>query len=129
MSRLLDGGANYEPVTVYPEEAATDGDGNTITRPAAVGRPAMARIQISNQSGTSARRAEQDNEGFESEQVYNLRFSRACDAELGVLGAQSEIEWGLTPEGKPQRWTIFGDAQYYNGSRRTAHRTYTLKRY
>jgi hypothetical protein len=60
-----------------------------------------ARIQPIGQSGTSARRAEQDNEGFETEKMYSLRFPRGFKC---VLGAQSQVEWmGV-------RWAVHGDA-------------------
>ncbi|WP_066901053.1 hypothetical protein [Mycolicibacterium houstonense] len=127
---LLEDRANYEPCTVFPEETARDEDGNLITRPAAVGistipgyGPVVGRFQPASMSGTSARRAEQDNEGFESEQMYKLRFPRKLDELLGELGAQSEIEW------RGKRWTIFGDPYRFNGSRRTAHIDYLLRRY
>ncbi|MGW6624206.1 hypothetical protein ACWF99_23515 [Nocardia sp. NPDC055002] len=118
---LLDS-ANQD-VLVFLEETVTDMDGNTRTRPAKVGIPARARIQVQGQSGTSARRSEQDNEGFESEKVYKIRFPRAFDAQYGELGAQSEIEW------RGQRWAVFGDINLYTGSRNTAHTDYTIKRF
>ena len=90
---LLDTGARYQQVTVYPEELVIDSDGNKRTRPSTTGIPALARLQVANQSGTSARRAEQDNEGFESEKVYRMRFPRSFTKEHGILGAQSQIEW------------------------------------
>jgi len=115
---ILDWGCN-EDVIVYPEEVTTDMDGNIRTRASSVGIPAKARLQVQGQSGTSSRRQEQDNEGFQSEKVYSLRFPRGFQ----VLGAQSELEW------RGQRWAIFGDVNRYVGSRRTAHDVYTIKRY
>ncbi|ERB55489.1 hypothetical protein N806_31200 [Rhodococcus sp. P27] len=109
-----------EDVIVFPEEVVTDADGNTRTRPSKTGFPARARIQVQGQSGTSARRSEQDNEGYESEKVYKIRFPRSFPH---ILGAQSEIEW------KGVRWVIFGDVNYFNGSPRTARTDYTMKRY
>lgn len=126
---LLDGGSLYEPCTVYREEMVIDGDGNKRTRPSIAGIPTTARFQVKGQSGTSARRAEADNEGFESEQVYEIRFPRSFTATYGLLGAQSELEWGLNPLGAPVRWAIFGYADKYNSSQRTAHTTYTIKRF
>jgi hypothetical protein len=117
---LLDHGPGYEPCTVFPEELVKDKDGNDLTRPSAEGIPAEARFQIQGQSGTSSRRQEQDNEGFESEKVYKIRFKRSFPY---VLGAQSQIEWNGV------RWALFGDVARYNGSRRTRHQTYTIKRY
>lgn len=108
-----------EEVLVFPEEAVTDVDGNVRTRPSAVGIPARARCQPVGQSGTSSRRQEQDNEGFESERVYRLRLEPG----FPILGAQSQIEWlGV-------RWALFGTEVRYRSSRRTAHVTYTIKRY
>lgn len=108
-----------ETVTVYPEEVVTDMDGNTRTRPSATGIETRARMQPLGQSGTSSRRQEQDNEGFESERVYSIRF----DPDFPLLGMQSQIEWG----GK--RWALFGTEVLYNSSPRTRHVTYTIKRY
>ena len=120
---LLDKGWQYEPVMVFPEELVTDIDGNPRTRPSSTGIPAVARFQVMNQTGTSARRSEQDNEGYESEEVYSMRFPREFTAEHGILGAQSEIEWNGS------RWCVFGYANKFHGSPRTAHHTYTVKRY
>lgn len=120
---LLDTGARYEPVTVYPEEMVIDADGNKFTRPSTTPIQAIARLQIQNQVGTSARRAEQDNEGFESEKVYRLRFPRSFTQEHGILGAQSQIEWN------GQRWALFGDATVYNSSPALARVDYTIKRF
>lgn len=117
---LLDRG--NEDVLVFMEETVTSRDGNPHTRPSTVGIPARAMIQLRAQSGTSARRAEQDNEGFESETVYRIRFTRAFDAEYGRLGAQSQIEW------QGRRYAVIGDAQYFNGGRRTRHYDYTMRR-
>lgn len=113
----------FEDVVVYPEEVVIDADGNTKTQPSKTGIPAKASLHIQGQSGTSARRAEQDNEGFESEQVYKLRFPRSFTEQHGLLGMQSQIEW----QGK--RWAVFGDPRVYTSSKRTAHVSYTIKRY
>lgn len=115
---ILDTGT--EDVLVFPEEVTTDIDGNIRTRPSKTGIPVKARIQVQGQSGTSARRSEQDNEGYESEKVYRIRFPRSFTT---VLGAQSQVEW------KGVRWAIFGDINYYTGSPRTTHVVYTMKRY
>lgn len=115
---LLDSGPGYEPCTVYPEVTVTDADGNTITKASNTGIVTKARFQIQGQSGTSSRRAEQQSEGFESERVYTVRFPRSFQ----ILGAQSQIEWN------GQRYNIFGDAQRYTSSRRTAHVVYTIRR-
>ncbi len=109
-----------EDIVVFLQEVGPDEDGNTRTRPSDVGIPARVRIQVIGQSGTSSRRQEQDNEGFESERVYSIRFPRSWTHDIGM---QSQIEW------RDKRWVIFGDVNIYNSSRRTAHNTYTIKRY
>lgn len=116
---ILDWGCT-EDVIVYPEIQTTDMDGNIRTKASATGFPAKARLQVQGQSGTSSRRQEQDNEGFESEKVYTIRFPRSFPH---VLGAQSQIEW------RGERWVLFGDVNRYTGSRRTRHEVYTIKRY
>jgi hypothetical protein len=109
----------FEPCTVYPEVTRTDTDGNTITEASTTGTATVARFQIQGQSGTSSRRAEQQDEGFDTERVYTVRFPRG---QFENLGSQSEVEWdGL-------RWGIFGDRQRYNSSPRTSHVIYTLRR-
>lgn len=117
LSNLLDRG--LELVTVYPEEVTFDSDGNTWTRAASQGIDTMATIQVAAASGTSSRRAEQDNEGFEVEENWRLRFPRQFPY---ILGAQSKVRWrGLM-------YSVVGDAKRYNGSRRTAHVEYTIRR-
>lgn len=120
---LLDTGARYQPVVVYKEEMVIDEDGNKFTRPSTTPIQAIARLQVQNQSGTSARRAEQDNEGFESEKVYRMRFPRSFTKEHGVLGAQSQIVW------RGQRWAVFGDATVYESSPALSRVDYTIKRF
>lgn len=119
---LLDTGARYQPVLVFKEEMIVDADGNKFTRPSTTPIEALARLQVANQSGTSARRAEQDNEGFETEKVYRLRFPRSFTKNHGVLGAQSQIEW------RGERWSIFGDATVYESSPALARVDYTIRR-
>lgn len=116
---LLDRGCT-EDVIVYPEEVVTDIDGNLRTQPSPFPIKLKARLQVQGQSGTSSRRQEQDNEGFESEKVYTIRFPRSFTMELG---AASKIEW------RGERWSLFGDVNRYTSSSRTAHQTYTIKRY
>lgn len=116
MSLLDRGNAD---VIVYPEETFVDSDGNVSTRPSQTGIPARVLIQAMPQSGTSARRAEQDNEGFESEQVYRLRFTRRSHMDLGL---RSVIEWN------GQRWGIFGFPIRYQSGARTAHVDYVIRR-
>ena len=120
---LLDGSGRYEPVTVFPEIATVDDDGNKFTKPSTTGIQATARFQVQGQSGTSARRAEQDNEGFSTEKVYRMRFPRSFTKEHGILGAQTQVEW------RGQRWSLFGDVNIYNASFATEHVDYTVKRF
>lgn len=117
---LLDKG-NFD-VVVFPEEEFVDADGNRLTRASQTGIPARAMIQLASQSGTSARRSEQDEEGFESEEVYRLRFTRADDRKLGRLGPQSQVEWN------GYKWSLFGFPRIYAGSPRTAHYDYMIRR-
>lgn len=115
---LLDKG--NQRIVIYPEEVYVDADGNTCTRPSKTGICVNARIQPMSQSGTAARRSEQDNEGFESEKLYSLRLPRSVKCQMG---AQAQIEW------MGERWAVFGDALRYLNSPRTAHMTYTIKRF
>ena len=124
MSRM---NAWNEEVLVFPETTWTSADGNPMTgvEDDAVGIPAKALIQVTAASGTSARRAEQDNEGFESEQNYALRFPRFEEANLAAylpLGPQSQIEWN------GERWHQTGFPNGYNGSRRTRRHWYSIRR-
>lgn len=114
---LLD--RSHENILVFLEETTVDSDGNIMTRPATTGIQTRATIQMLAQSGTSARRSEQDNEGFESEEVYRLRFPRSFSY---VLSAQARIEW------RGQYWAIIGEAHRFNGSSRTRHVDYTIRR-
>lgn len=117
LANLLDRGK--EPVVVFLEEVTFDADGNTWTRASADGIETIATIQVAAASGTSSRRSEQDNEGYESEENWRIRFPRSFPY---ILGAQSKVRWrGLT-------FSIVGDARRYNGSPRTAHIEYTIRR-
>jgi hypothetical protein len=108
-----------EDILIFHQVEVTDRDGNTILRPSIVGVPAKATIQPAQQSGTSARRAEQDNEGYETEQNYRLRFSRRDNLTMDL---EAEIQWlGV-------RWTVVGKAVRYNGSVRTRHIDYMIRR-
>lgn len=123
---LLDSGAVYQDVTVYPQEETTDIDGNPRTQPSTSGVSSQARFQPLMQSGTSARIQESDNEGFESQEVYSMRFPRGVFEDLGP---QSQVEWGLDSRGNPQRWAVFGFPARRNNSPGTAHVTYQVKRF
>jgi hypothetical protein len=114
---LLDQGR--ENIVVYQQVATTDRDGNTIWKPSVVGTPTIASIQMLAQSGTSQRRAEQTNEGYETEETYRLRLPRSFPY---ILEAQAQIAWnGL-------RWSIVGKVRRYNGSSRTRHLDYMIRR-
>jgi hypothetical protein len=101
-----------ETVTVFPEEQTTDRDGNKITRPSAVGVVCRAVVQpISSPT--------EDMEiGFLTEAKYRLRLV----GYPALLDAHAQVEW----QGK--RFSIDGEPQRYNGSRRTAHCDYTIVR-
>lgn len=118
-------GYNAE-VTVYPEELVTDADGNQMLRASTTGVVTPARIQPQLQSGTSSRRAEQMDEGFFTEQVYNIRFPRGSEGERlakeGRIGAQAVVEWN------GERWPVFGFALFYNGSHRTRRYEFVIRR-
>jgi len=112
-----------EEVVVYPEIVVEDEDGNTLVLPSTEGVPTPAMIRVQAQSGTSARRSEQMDDGFFTEEVYTLRFPRGSAGDrLGRLGSQSAIEW------RGQHWAIFGEPLFYNGSRRTRRYQYTIRR-
>lgn len=114
-----------QDIVVFPEESFVDRDGNTLLRASLTGIPAKAEIQPARQSGTSARRAEQDNEGYETEEVYRLRFARKVPPALAAvlpLGQASEVEW------LGERWTIVGNVTRYLGSRKTTHSDYQVRR-
>lgn len=102
-------------VLVFPEEQTVDADGNPSVAPSVSPVPARAMIQPRSTE-------ESDNRGFMTESVYRLRFTRADEAALGVLGARSQIEWN------GERWSIVGEPRRFNGSPRTAHWDYTIRR-
>lgn len=108
-----------EEIVLYPEETWTDSDGNLMTRASQTGIPCKVMLQYEPASGTSERRIEQDNEGFETEQNYRMRVPRGFPY---TIGAQARISW------KGQWWSVNGDAQYYNGSPRTKHTDYAIRR-
>lgn len=117
MSLLDRGNADIE---LYQEELVFDKDGNAHTQAAKVPTPLRVWLAPIGQSGTSARRAEQDNEGFETEKVMRMRLLRK-DHGLEI-GAQAKVVF----EG--QEWSVFGDRTKYMGSPRTAHHDYMLRR-
>ena len=117
---LLD--RTYQDVTIYPDEEYTDEDGNVQLRTSTIGFPARATIQPSAASGTSQRRAEQNNEGYETEENYRIRFARSFTQRLGLW---TKVEW------RGELWTIYGHPlEYTQGSTRMRpRRWYTLARY
>lgn len=115
---LLDKG--NETVRIQPPTWVQDEDGNTMpTYDPAHEFTAYVRLQPAAQSGTSARRAEQDNEGFESEELYSLRFVRGQEPDLDP---QTKVVW----HGKT--WHLFGYPKRYNGSSRTRRLEYLIRR-
>lgn len=116
---LLDRGP--ETVTIFHEETFVSPQGNTMTRASTTDVDVVPNcvVQISAQSGTSARRQEQDNEGFETEITFRLRLPRSYTR---VIGAQAQVEW----QGK--RYSLVGDVHPFNGSPMTAHKDYTIRR-
>ncbi|HVV11580.1 hypothetical protein [Amycolatopsis sp.] len=109
-----------ETVTIYPEVVTIDADGNTITKPSDTGFEQPVWIYPAAQSGTSSRRAEQDNEGFETEDVYKMRLPRSYAGD--PIGAQGRIDWN------GEYWAVIGYPLSQNGSRRTRHSIYTIRR-
>jgi len=112
MSLLDRGNAD---ILVFPEVRSTDSDGNPVVRPATEGVPARAMIQPRTTD-------EADERGFLTDTFYRMRLTRRDQASLGVLGSQSQIEWNGV------RWSLVGEAQFFNSSRRTAHYDYTIRR-
>lgn len=107
-------------VLVYLEEAVEDRDGNIRTRASDTPTPLKVWLAPVSQSGTSARRAEQDNEGYETEQVLRMRLLRK---DMGLnIGAQSKVELD------GEMWSVFGNRTKYRASNRTHHHDYTLRR-
>jgi hypothetical protein len=115
---LLDKGR--ETITLYNEETYIDADGNPSRR--AGSTPVTVTncvVQLMAQSGTSARRTEDNNEAFDSEQVYRLRPPRSFTT---IIGMHAKVVW------QGVEWAVFGKARRYNGSDRTAHVDYILRR-
>ncbi len=108
-----------EVVTVYPEEAVTDADGNTITRAGSVGIVVKASVQP---VGTGLQDRESADGGFHTTSRYRLRLAGGFPTGGGILGAQAQVEW------RGRRYSIEGDAQLHTGSRRTSHAVYTMVR-
>jgi hypothetical protein len=116
---LLDVGR--ETVVVYHQEQFISPDGNIMYRASETDVETITNcaVQLAAQSGTSARRAEQDEEGYDLEEVYRFRPPRSYTRKIGF---QAQVEW----DGK--RWSIIGAPREYNGSDNTYHTDYTLRR-
>jgi hypothetical protein len=115
---LLDRGR--DAVTVYPQIETSDRDGNVILKASTIGIATLAAVQPAAQSGTSARRAELDAEGTNTEEVYLVRFPRGFDT--SGLGPGAELDWN------GDRWNFLGFPRNYTGSRRTAHQWFQVRR-
>lgn len=116
---LLDVGR--ETVIVFHDEAFVSPDGNLMHRASTTDVDTIVNcvVQVAAQSGTSARRAEQDEEGYDTEQVYRFRPPRSYVRKIGL---QSQVEWmGV-------RWSVIGHPREFNGSDNTFHTDYTLRR-
>ena len=83
-----------EVVTVFPEEAVTDADGNTMTQPSAIGVVSRAVVQPMTST-------EDATVGFETTRKYRLRLVGYPD----MLGAQSQVEWLAGQEVRHRRGT------------------------
>jgi len=116
---LLDVGR--ETVIVYHAEQYLSADGNKMYRPSTTDVETIANcaVQLAAQSGTSARRAEQDDEGYFTEDAYRFRPPRSYTRRIN---SASQVEWdGL-------RWSLVGNVKQYNGSDNTNHNDYMLRR-
>jgi hypothetical protein len=111
-----------QDILIFQAEDFEDELGNILIRPSAVGVPARAEIQAARQSGTSARRAEQDNEGYETEETYRLRFTREYDRTHEEMRPGAQVEW------RGKRWSVVGYPTPYMASHRTGHKDYQIRR-
>lgn len=118
---LLDKG--NETLVIYPQVSRLDADGNKVNY-ADKDNPITVRgvVQLKAQSGTSARRSEQDDEGYASEEMYRVRLTRADTERVVDILPQAQIVWA------GQTWAVFGYHDYYNGSPRTRHLDFTVRR-
>jgi hypothetical protein len=110
-----------DTVIVHHAEQYTSPDGNIMYRLSTtdIDPVPLSRVQVAAQSGTSARRAEQDNEGYETEDVYRWRPPRSYTR---AINPASQVEWaGLM-------WNILGNPKNFHESPRTAHRDFVLRR-
>lgn len=94
---------------VFPETVFTDMDGNTVTKPSAVGIAAKAVIQPMSVS---------EDQG----QVTEKLRMRLVGWQGGELGSASQVEWG------GRKYAVDGEPKRYLGSARTARIEYFLER-
>lgn len=116
---LLDRG--HETVIIDHAVKWTDDDGNIMWRPDGTDVETVTNvvIQVEAQSGTSARRTEQDEEGYDTERIYRMRLPRSYTRTINFA---SQVEWnGL-------RWAVNGWPKLYRASYRTGHADYSLRR-
>ena len=114
---ILDRG--YETVTVFLDEEYLDEDGIKHLRTSTTGIECVATIQPAS-SGTQ-RSSEQSNEGYETEEIYRIRFRRNDPIRPGIW---AKVVW------RGQTWTIHGHPlEYSQGSKRMPHRWYMLTRF
>ncbi len=116
---LLDKGR--ETVVIHHQESWTSPDGNKMYRASDTDVETVDNvvIQLSAQSGTSARRVEQDEEGYDTEEVYRMRPPRSYTR---LIGFQSKVVW------RGKTFSVIGHERYYNGSENTHHIDYALRR-
>lgn len=107
-------------IELYPEIVTFDRDGNTITKASDTPVPMKVWLEVRGQSGTASRRSEQQDEGFESEQVLSMRLRRR-DMHPEI-GAQAKVRWG------DEWYSVFGDVDRRIASPRTRHDMYNLRR-
>lgn len=109
-----------ETVLIRHGEQYISPDGNIMYRPSDtdVEEVSNCAVQLKSQSGTSARRAEQNDEGFNLEQLYRLRPS---------VTYPRIIHWASVVEWRDKVFHIMGYEQIYNGSNNTAHIDYTMR--
>jgi len=110
-----------ETVIVFHAEEYFSPDGNVMYRASDTDVDIIDNsvVQLAAQSGTSARRAEQDEEGYDTEDVYRFRPPQSYTR---------EISFGSRAEWDGRMWAVIGNVRKYNGSDVTRHHDYTLRR-
>ncbi len=102
-------------VTIFPQETVTDQDGNTKTRPSAVGVVARAVVQPMPRFDG----AEDWNGGYLTESRYRLRLAGWQGEPLGAL---SQVVW------QGRRYAVHGEPKVYTDSPQTSHISYVIER-